>query len=115
MTLGQHQEAFMRDVSKLLIYLHQNGYEVRGGELLRTPEQQEIYMRTGKSKTSKSNHLVKCAIDLFIFKDGQWLQDKASLEPIGRYWCSLCEINQAGMFYQTFVDTPHFERRVQQP
>lgn len=113
MTLGQHQEAFMRDFSKLLIFIHENGYEVRGGELLRTPEMQEIYLKTGKSKTSKSNHLVKCAVDLFIFKDGQWLQNKEDLKIFGDYWCSLDPLNMAGMFYQTFFDGPHFERRVQ--
>ena len=113
MTLGQHQEAFMRDFSKLLIFIHQNGYEVRGGELLRTPEMQEIYLRTGKSKTSKSNHLVKCAVDLFIFKDGKWLLNKEDLKMFGDFWCSLDPMNQWGGFYQTFYDGPHFERRVQ--
>ena len=113
MTLGQHQEAFMRDFSKLLIFIHQNGFEVRGGELLRTPEMQEIYLRTGKSKTSKSNHLVKCAVDLFIFKDGTWLQNREDLKMFGDYWCSLDPMNQWGGFYQTFYDGPHFERRVQ--
>ena len=113
MTLGQHQEAFMRDFSKLLIFIHENGYEVRGGELLRTPEMQEIYLKTGKSKTSKSNHLVKCAVDLFIFKDGNWLQSVDDLRMFGDYWCNLNEINQWGGFYQSFKDTPHFERRVQ--
>lgn len=66
MTLGENQEAFMRDVEKLLIYLHINGYSVRGGELERTQAQQEIYYNTGKSKTMQSNHLKRCAI-IFIF------------------------------------------------
>ena len=43
MTLGENQEKFMRDVEKLLSYLHRNGYSVRGGELERTQAQQEIY------------------------------------------------------------------------
>ena len=76
MTLGENQEAFMRDVEKLLIYLHINGYSVRGGELERTQAQQEIYYNTGKSKTMQSNHLKRCAIDLHIFKNSVWLQSK---------------------------------------
>ena len=103
----------MRDFSKLLIFIHENGYEVRGGELLRTPEMQEIYLKTGKSKTSRSNHLVKCAVDLFIFKEGNWLTEKKDLQKFGEYWCSLDPLNQWGGFYQSFYDGPHFERRVQ--
>ena len=40
-----------------------------GGELARTPEQQAIYFKTGRSKTMNSIHLKRCAIDLNFFKD----------------------------------------------
>ena len=69
MTLGEHQEAFMKDVEKLLAYLHSNGYSVRGGELERTQSQKEIYYNSGKRKTKNSNHLKRFAIDLHIFKN----------------------------------------------
>ena len=110
MTLGENQEAFMRDVEKLLIYLHINGYSVRGGELERTQAQQEIYYNTGKSKTMQSNHLKRCAIDLHIFKNGAWLQSKQDLQEIGNYWESLNSLNRWGGNFTSFLDTPHFER-----
>ncbi|AQW85547.1 putative D-alanyl-D-alanine carboxypeptidase VanY [Campylobacter pinnipediorum subsp. caledonicus] len=112
MSLGKEQELFMKDVEKLLHYIHTNGYSVRGGELLRTKEQQEIYLKTGKSKTNNSNHLIKCAIDLFIFKEGNWLTNKDDLKEIGAFWESLTPINKWGGNYKNFTDCPHFERRV---
>ncbi|MGH1601746.1 M15 family metallopeptidase [Campylobacter majalis] len=111
MSLGKEQEAFMRDVAKLLNYLHQNGYEVRGGELERTQAQQEIYIKTGKSKTMNSNHLRRCAIDLFIFKNDKWLTQKQELQKIGDFWESLNEKNRWGGNFKNFLDVPHFERR----
>lgn len=110
MTLGEHQEAFSKDVEKLLTYLHKNGYSVRIGEALRTQEQQEIYLKQGKSKTANSMHLKKCAIDLHIFKNNQWLQSKSELQNIGDFWENLNNLNRWGGNFKTFIDTPHFER-----
>lgn len=110
--LGAHQEKFMRDLNTLLTYIHDEGYDVRGGELLRTKEQQELYVREGKSKTHNSMHLKKCAIDLFIFSDGQWIIDKDSLQNIGDFWESLDELNRWGGNWTSFKDLPHFERYV---
>ncbi|WP_169976235.1 M15 family metallopeptidase [Campylobacter sp. RM16191] len=112
MTLGQHQEAFSSDFCKLLNYLHDNGYKVRCGELERTKAQQEIYFKEGKSKTMNSNHLKRCAVDLHIFKNGNWLMTKADLQEIGDYWESLSPENRWGGNFRSFVDTPHFERNV---
>lgn len=111
MTLGKNQEAFSKDLTALLNYLHDNNYVVRIGEAERTKEQQEIYIKQGKSKTLNSMHLKRCAIDLHIFKDGNWLQTKAQLQEIGDYWESLSTENKWGGNYKNFIDTPHFERK----
>ena len=108
MTLGQHQEAFARDLVKLLTTAFELGYEARLGELQRTPEQQDIYMKTGRSKTMDSMHLKKCAIDIYFMKKGQIVYP----EELGKFWESLDPKNQAGMFWKKFKDAPHFERRV---
>ena len=110
MTLGEHQEAFMKDVEKLLNHIHSNGYSIRGGELERTQAQQEIYYNSGKSKTMNSNHLKRCAIDLHIFRNGKWLQTKEELQEIGNYWESLNGSNRWGGNFKSFTDVPHFER-----
>lgn len=108
MTLGQHQEAFAKDFAKLLMKAFELGYDARLGELQRTAEQQEVYMKTGRSKTMNSMHLKKCAVDIYFTKAGQIVYP----EELGRYWESLNSLNQAGMFWKTFKDAPHYERRV---
>ena len=108
MTLGMHQEAFSKDLALLIMFAIKEGYGVRMGEVFRTPEQQELYVKTGRSKTFKSMHLKKCAADLHFTKDGELCYP----ESIGRYWESLNKANQAGMFWASFKDSPHFQRTV---
>lgn len=107
MTLGQHQEAFAIDLACLIQKATELGYGVRIGEVFRTPEQQEVYVKTGRSKTYNSMHLKKCAADLHFTKNGQLVYP----EELGRFWESLSKLNSAGMFWKTFKDAPHFERR----
>ena len=108
MTLGKHQEAFAVDLAKLINKATELGYGVRIGEVFRTPEQQAIYIKEGKSKTNNSMHLKKCAADLHFTKNGELVYP----DELGRYWESLNPLNQAGMFWKTFKDSPHFQRTV---
>ena len=112
MSLVAEQAAFLQDVCKLLQYAAEQGWVVTGGELYRTPEQQEIYLKTGRSKTMASNHLKRCAIDLNFFKDGKLIWDKAQIAPLGAYWESLNSKNRWGGNFRSLVDVPHFERNV---
>lgn len=112
MSLVQEQAAFLLDACKLIQYATDQGFVLTGGELLRTPEQQEIYLKTGRSKTMASNHLKRCAIDLNFFKDGKLVWDKTQLAPIGAYWESLNPKNRWGGNFKSLVDVPHFERNV---
>lgn len=102
------QAAFLLDVCKMIQWATEQGYVVTGGELSRPVEMQQIYVKTGRSKTMKSRHLDRLAIDLNFFKDGKLTYDTAG---IGRYWESLSPKNSAGMFWKSFKDAPHFERR----
>lgn len=113
MGLRQEQMAFLKDVAIFLLpALWKAGFEVTGGELLRPQEMQNLYFTQGKSKTLRSNHLVKCAIDLNCFINGS-LCTKEQLQKIGDYWESLNPLNRWGGNFSTIVDTPHFERNVQ--
>ena len=112
MSLVAEQDAFLQDVCKLLQYAAEQGWVVTGGELYRTPEQQEIYLKTGRSKTMASNHLKRCAIDLNFFKDGKLIWDKAQIAPLGAYWEALNSKNRWGGNFRSLVDVPHFERNV---
>lgn len=108
MRLGEHQEAFAEDFTKLLTKAFELGYKARLGEVQRTAEQQTIYVKTGRSKTMNSMHLLKCAADVFFVKDGVIVVP----EELGVFWQSLNPLNQAGMFWKTFKDAPHFQRTV---
>jgi len=112
MSLAVEQAAFLQDTCKLIQYATAQGWMVTGGELYRTPEQQEIYLKTGRSKTMAINHLKRCAIDLNFFKDGKLTWDKAQLAPLGAYWESLDPKNRWGGNFKSLIDVPHFERNL---
>ena len=112
MSLVAEQAAFLLDAAKLIQFATQEGFVVTGGELARTPEQQAIYVKTGRSKTMNSIHLKRCAIDLNFFKDGKLIYDIKQLQIVGNYWESLHPNNSWGGNWKSFKDVPHFERRV---
>lgn len=112
------QNEFLTHVALLILQAQDMGFVVTGGELWRTPEQQEIYFRIGKSKTLISKHLDRLAIDLNFFKDGIYINGlenksevKEILQPIGFYWESLHPENKWGGNFTNIFDSPHFERR----
>jgi hypothetical protein len=105
------QAAFLLDAMKLIQYATERGFIVTGGELYRTIEQQQIYVKTGRSKTMNSNHLKRCAIDLNFFRDGMPVYDRELLKALGTYWESLNPKNSWGGNWNSFKDVPHFERR----
>ena len=109
MRLGEKQEIFMSSLAKLIVFAESKGFRCRGRELERTMEQQEKYLRSGKSKTMNSNHLNSCAIDMYFSKDGKLVENKKDLQEIGDYWESLHERNRWGGNFKSFVDCPHFE------
>ncbi len=113
MSLVNEQDLFLRHVAMLINKVHLMGYQVTGGELWRTPEQQEIYFKNGKSKTlTASKHLNRLAIDLNFFKDGKLIVKRNELFEIGNYWEGLDDKNKWGGNWTSIVDTPHFERQV---
>ena len=112
MNLSDEQFEFLKDVSIIIDLVIRQGYRVTFGEAYRTPEQQEIYFRTGKTKTMNSYHLKRLAIDLNFFEGDNYLTSKEALQSIGDYWENLNDKNSWGGNWQSFTDTPHFERRV---
>jgi hypothetical protein len=115
MSLVEHQAAFLLDMGRLVQKATELGFVVTGGELARTPEQQAIYVKTGRSQTMESIHLKRCAIDLNFFKDGKLCYDKKVLAPLGAYWESLHPLNSWGGNGVKLVDTPHFSRGINKP
>ena len=115
MSAVRDQAAFLLDLGKLVEYATAQGFVVTGGELYRTPEQQQIYVKTGRSRTMNSLHLQRRAVDLNFFKDNKLVYDKAVLAPLGLFWESLHPLNSWGGNGVKLVDVPHFSRGVDKP
>lgn len=105
------QELFVVDVLALVTKAKQLGFGVRFGEVYRTPEQQQIYVQTGRSLTMNSQHLKRLAIDLVLVREGR-IATKDQIMELGAYWESLSPRNRWGGNFSKLVDTPHFERQV---
>jgi len=114
--LVREQSVFLLHVCELVKKAGELGFSASAGELYRTPEQQALHVKNGRSTTMASQHLKRLAIDLNFFRespDGRpmLISDVESLRPIGQYWESLDAANRWGGNWTTFKDTPHFERR----
>jgi hypothetical protein len=115
MSLVTEQAAFLLDMGKLVQFATNQGFVLTAGELYRTPEQQEIYMKTGRSQTMNSLHLKRLAVDFNIFKDGKLVSSKEVLAPLGVFWESLNPLNSWGGNGKKLVDCPHFSRGIDKP
>lgn len=117
MSLGTEQEIFARHVALLLAKAWELGYAVRLGEVQRPLEMQEIYVKSGRSKTMNSMHIKKCAIDLVLLINGS-VCTRAQIKPLGDWWEAQSPKNRWGGNWRglvdagksSFVDAPHFER-----
>ena len=113
-----HQRVFTKNVAKLILFAYDNGIELTLGEAYRTREQQLIYLQTGKSKTMKSNHLRRLAIDFNFFVNNQLTYKWEVVKKVGDYWETLHPSNRWGGDWNKndkkdgFIDTPHFEMNV---
>ncbi len=66
MTLGEKQEEFSVMIAKLILWGHEQGYKMRLGE---------GYDDDNTGHMDGSNHYIKLAQDIFIFKPGATEQD----------------------------------------
>jgi hypothetical protein len=116
MSLVREQSVFLLHMAELIRKASELGFLVSGGELFRTPEQQALHLKHGRSKTMKSLHLKRLAIDLNFFReapDGTFklTYEIEELRALGEFWESLDPANRWGGNWTSFKDAPHFERR----
>ena len=105
MTLGQKQRLFMQLLPRLIDYAYENGYELSLGDGFRSPALfGEVGIKQGYGNPS-SNHKVRLAIDLNLFKDGNYLTGTEDHKPLGEYWESLHELCSWG---GRFKDGNHY-------
>lgn len=88
LSLGEKQELFMRLLPRLIDYAHSQGYELRGGELERSRAQAAANAKTGQG-IANSLHVERLAIDLHLFRHGQYLTASDDHRPLGEFWEAL--------------------------
>jgi len=74
----RQQSGFIRALGHLILYAYYLGYELTGGDL---------WAHDGHKDDSK--HYIRLAIDLNLFKEGEYLTDTESHRPLGEYWENL--------------------------
>ena len=115
MSLSEKQMLFTRNIADLIFFATEKGFGLTLGHAWRSPEEQERLVREGRSKTFKSQHLNRLAIDFNIFLNGGLCLDWSLIKPLGDYWESLHPSNRWGGDWNNnelkdgFIDTPHFE------
>lgn len=107
------QQEFAQDAALLVQHAKTLGFEVTLGEVLRPKELQDLYIQTGRSWTPNSRHLDKLAIDLQLFRGGEYLTDEPSYAELGGWWEALRPgLNKWGASSgRPRRDANHFERR----
>lgn len=105
MTLGEKQRMFPPLVAKLIQFAYDSGYELTFGDALRDSR---VFGQMGEKKgygQASSNHKIKLAIDLNLFKNGKYLDKTEDHAPLGAYWESL---NPACRWGGRFQDGNHY-------
>jgi hypothetical protein len=86
MSYSDKQCKFLYMVGELLCWAKMHGIKITGGELLRSQEQQDIYVTSGASQVNYSKHQDKLAIDLNVYIDGKYRTDGEAYRSLGEKW-----------------------------
>lgn len=106
MSLGKRQEEFSKLVPQLINKAHELGFEVRIGDVFRDPRVHGEYGTKKGYGSATSNHKLKCAIDLNLFKNGNYLPATTDHEELGLWWEQLDDRCRWGGWYN---DGNHYE------
>jgi len=103
MSLRKKQSKFARMVADLILKAYELGYEITLGDAYRDPRLHgDVGVKKGYGH-AKSCHKVRLAIDLNLFKDGEYLEGSDAHRPLGEWWES-----QGGTWGGRFNDGNHY-------
>lgn len=86
MSLRKKQSEFAKLVPRLIDKAHELGFEVTLGDAYRDPR---VHGSLGVRKSyshPQSAHKVRLAIDLNLFKDGEFMELSEDHLPLGEWW-----------------------------
>jgi hypothetical protein len=93
--LGEKQRIFTWNVHHLIEWTYKAGYEMTFGEAFRTAEQAALNAKSGAG-IENSLHTRRLAVDMNLFKNGEWLQKSEDHRQCGMFWESLHPLNRWG-------------------
>lgn len=102
MTLLEKQHKFTNMVAQLILRIYNRGYQASLGEAWRSASEAQRLQRLGKG-IGKSLHTQRLAIDLNLFKDGQYLDSSEDHKEFGEFWESI-----GGSWGGRFGDGNHY-------
>ena len=102
MTLGQKQELFAFLLPRLLDFIYERGYQARLGDLFRDPRVHGYFGHSSRISYSgpRSVHKLKIAVDINLFKNGEFLRNTEDHREIGEYWKTLHPLCRWGGDFQ---------------
>jgi hypothetical protein len=103
MKLGDKQRQFTKMIAELILWAYEQGYEITVGDAYRDPR---VFGDTSERRgygRQRSNHKVRLAIDLNLFKDGKFLTQTEDHLPLGEQWESM-----GGAWGGRFNDGNHY-------
>lgn len=132
MKLSEKQRIFTENIGKLIAYSYSRGIELTLGDAYRSQSQIllnyfgykivkggvlgiRLIKHRKLSKTLRSNHARRLAVDFNFFINGKLTYDFYKIKPLGDFWETLHPANRWGGDFNKdgikngFVDTPHFE------
>ena len=86
MSLRKKQSEFSRLVARLIDKAYELGFEITLGDAYRDPR---VHGDLGVRKSyshPRSAHKVRLAIDLNLFKEGDYLEGSEAHRPLGEWW-----------------------------
>lgn len=85
MTLREKQSIFVDLVGELIFHAQELGFALTFAEAYRSPEEALRLSKLGKGIV-KSNHTIRLAIDLNLFKNGRYLNKTEDHQILGEWW-----------------------------
>ena len=111
MGLRQRQSQFAVAAAKLILKANELGYEVTLGDAYRDSRVHgDFGVKEGYGRAS-SVHKLRMAIDLNLFKDGEYLSSTEAHKPLGDWWVKEFKAYDAA-WGGAFNDGNHYSFRV---
>lgn len=109
--LRELQSIHVKLTAQLIDWAYANGYELTWGQTLRMPVEAQANEASGAG-ISNSLHLIKLAVDLSLFRDGNLLSGVSDYKPLGDFWKTLHPLARWGGDFSK-PDADHFSLEYQ--